>query len=173
MKNSQWKIFLRIGSGLVWGGLNSHLNNLDRNICKTFLSLFPVKYSVINLFLLLAHMQFPTIDHYIHMSRHRKATIRTKWTFLCVCSYVCNDAEFETAYKQAPKRNLRLGKEKSSFIMFSFWGELLYLYKNCMDPCPRSIIHSLAQWQHWANIWTWEFSIFCMIDMVLKLVSGV
>ena len=55
------------------------------------LSLSLVKYSVLNLFLVLAHMQFPILDHYMHTSRHRKATIRSKWTFYCVCSYVCNE----------------------------------------------------------------------------------
>ena len=67
------------------------------------------------------------VDHYIHTSTHWKATIKSKWTFFCVCSYVCNDPELETAYKQAPKtgfiQNISPGKEKESFIMFRFWGK--------------------------------------------------
>ena len=42
---------------------------------KLSFSLFLVKYSVLNLFLVLAHMQFPILDHYIHMSKHRKWSI--------------------------------------------------------------------------------------------------
>ena len=99
------------------------VDSLKTTLWSSF-SLFPVKYSVRKLFLVLAHMQFPILDHYIHMSRHWKATIRTIWTFLCVCWYVCNDPELETAYKQAPKTsfrmNISLGKEKRNFIMFSF-----------------------------------------------------
>ena len=61
-------------------------------------------------------MQFPIQDHHIHMSRQRKATIRSKWTLFCVCSYVCNDLEWETAYKQAPKQgfqqNISQGRER-------------------------------------------------------------
>ena len=52
-------------------------------------------------------MQFPIQDHYIHTSRHRKTTIRSKWTFFCGSSYVCNDLEWETAYKQAPKKGFK------------------------------------------------------------------
>ena len=61
-------------------------------------------------------MQFPILDHYIHMRRHRKATIRSKWTIFCVCLYVCNDTEWETAYEQAPKtglkQNISQGRER-------------------------------------------------------------
>ena len=49
-------------------------------------------------------MQFPIQDHYIHTSRHRKDTIRSKWALFCVCSYVYNDLEWETTYEQAPKK---------------------------------------------------------------------
>ena len=61
-------------------------------------------------------MQFPIQDHYIHMSRHRKATIRSEWTLFCVCLYVCNDLEWETANEQAPKekgfqQNISQGRE--------------------------------------------------------------
>ena len=98
------------------------------------LSLFLAKYSVLNLFLLLVRVQFPIQEHYIHMSRHRKATIRSEWTFFCLCSYECNDTEWENAYKQATKtgliQNISLGREKESFIMFSFWG-------NQMDSPPK------------------------------------
>ena len=52
------------------------------------LFLFLVKYSVWNLLVELAHMQFPMQDHYIHTSRHRKATIRSKWTFFCGSSFI-------------------------------------------------------------------------------------
>ena len=52
-------------------------------------------------------MQFPIQDHYIHMSRHRKATIRSKWTLFCVSLHVCNDLEWETAYEEAPKKNFQ------------------------------------------------------------------
>ena len=38
------------------------------------LSLFLVKYSFLNLFLVLVHMQFPIKCHYIHTSRQRKAS---------------------------------------------------------------------------------------------------
>ena len=41
----------------------------------SFLSLFLGKYSVLNLFLVFAHMQFPILDYYIHTSRHRKRSI--------------------------------------------------------------------------------------------------
>ena len=34
-----------------------------------------VKYSVLNLSLVLAHMQFPILYHYIPKSRHRKGSI--------------------------------------------------------------------------------------------------
>ena len=61
-------------------------------------------------------MQFPIQDHYIHTSRHSKATIRSKWTLFCVCSYVCNNLEWETAYEQAPKKgfqqNISQGRER-------------------------------------------------------------
>ena len=80
------------------------------------LFLFLVKYSVGNKFLELAHMQFPIQDHYIHTSRHRKDTIRSKWTLFCVCSYVCNALEWETACEQAPKKgfqqNISQGRER-------------------------------------------------------------
>ena len=77
---------------------------------------------------MLAHIQFPILDHYIRVSRHRKDTIRSKWTFFCVCSYECNDPEWETAYEQASKTGLKQdileGREREreieSFIMFSF-----------------------------------------------------
>ena len=61
-------------------------------------------------------MQFPIQDHYIHMRRHRKPTIRSKWTHFCVCSYICNNPEWETAYEQAPKtglkQNISQGRER-------------------------------------------------------------
>ena len=77
------------------------------------LSLFLVKYSVF----LLVCLQFPIQDHYIHTSRHWKATIRSRWTFFCVCLYECNDPEWETACEQAKKKtgliqNISLGTEK-------------------------------------------------------------
>ena len=63
-------------------------------------------------------MQFPIQDHYIHMSRHRKATIS---------SYVCNDLEWETAYEQAPKKvfNIIFLKEERErkLQIFSSLGE--------------------------------------------------
>ena len=43
-------------------------------ICSTFL--FQVKYSVLNLFLLLVCMQLPIQNHYIHMTRQRKGSIQ-------------------------------------------------------------------------------------------------
>ena len=102
------------------------------------LSLFLAKYSVLNL--LLACMQFRIQEYYIHTSRHRKATIRSKWTFFCVCPYECNDPEWGTAYKQSTKtgliQNISQGREKESFIMFSFWG----------NGFP-SKIRSFARWQ--------------------------
>ena len=68
------------------------------------------------------------------MSGHIKATIRSKWTFFCVCSYGYNDPELENAYKQATKtgliQNISLETEKERFIMFSFWG-------NKMDYPPK------------------------------------
>ena len=93
---------------------------------EALFSLFLVKYSVWNLFWCLFVCSFPfQIITYIHTSTHWKATIRSKWTLFCVCSYVCNDPELETAYEQAPKtgfiQNISLGKEKKSFIIFRFW----------------------------------------------------
>ena len=73
---------------------------LDLFICKTFLSLsLPCEIFCLKPVLELAHMQFSIQSHYIHMSRYRKATIRSKWTLFCVCLYVCNDPEWETLYK--------------------------------------------------------------------------
>ena len=92
------------------------------NIMKLFFS-FPSK--IFSFWCLFVCRTFPILDNYIYMSRHWKATIRSKWTFSCVYLYVCNDPELETAYKQAPKTgfilNISLGKEKRSFIMFSLW----------------------------------------------------
>ena len=52
---------------------------IDLSLPKTehyeALSLSLVKYSVLNLFLVLAHMKFPILDHYIHMNGHRKRSI--------------------------------------------------------------------------------------------------
>ena len=93
-------------------------------------------------------MQFPIQDHYIHTSKHRKATISSKWTFFCVCLYVCNDTEWETAYEQTPKtglkQNISQGRESESFIMFSFWGDPMdFPFKNC-GPCTLVIIHKYS-----------------------------
>ena len=82
------------------------------------LSLFLVKYSVFNLFFCLFTCSFPFT--------RCKATIRSEWTFLCVCSYECNDPEWKTVLEQAKKtgliQNIPLGREKESFIMFSLLG---------------------------------------------------
>ena len=52
---------------------------LELYICKTFLSLsLPCEIFCLKPVLVLAHVQFPILDHYIHMSRHREATIRSK-----------------------------------------------------------------------------------------------
>ena len=62
-----------------WTGVHAIFLEVKQFTSKTehyeALSLFLVKYSVLNLFLVLAHMQFPILDHYIHMSRHRKGSI--------------------------------------------------------------------------------------------------
>ena len=91
-------------------------------------------------------MQFPIQDHYIDASRHRKATIRSEWTFFCLCSYECNDSEWEIAYEQATKRGLIqnispgrencLEKEREKIIILSFLGE-------CMPSPPE--IENFAQ----------------------------
>ena len=61
-------------------------------------------------------MQFPIQDHYIHMSRHRNLQLHLNVPLFCVCSYVCNDLEWETAYEQAPKngfqQNISQGRER-------------------------------------------------------------
>ena len=46
----------------------------------------------------------------------RKATIRSEWTFFCLCSYEYNGPELETTYEQATKtgliQNISPGREK-------------------------------------------------------------
>ena len=64
----------------------------------------PSDYSVWNLFLMLVRIQFSNQDHYIHMGRHIKARIRSKWTFFCVCLYDCNDPEWKN-YIQTSTKN--------------------------------------------------------------------
>ena len=98
------------------------------------------------------------LDHYIHTRRHWKATIRAKWTFLRVCSYVCNDPEFETAYEQAPKTgfrlNIPLGKEKKSFIcsVFGRIRQRKFVLMSMWDQwfC-EAILFWLVIWKYYLN----------------------
>ena len=66
-----WMI-LSAGATIFEGRIN--VFSIKLNIIKLSLSLFLAKYSVGNLFLVLADMQFPIQDHYIHMSRYRKGS---------------------------------------------------------------------------------------------------
>ena len=86
-------------------------------------SLFPVKYSVWNLFLELVHMQFQMLDHYIHMRRQWKVTIRTKWMCLCVCMNVMKPLSWTFAnFFQC-----------FVFLIYLLQSLILCLWKECMD----------------------------------------
>ena len=95
-------------------------------------------------------MQFSILDHYIHTSRHRKVTIRSKWTLSCVCLYVCNDPEWETAYGQAPKngfqQHISQGRERELHNV-QFLGESDSPFKNC-GPFTLVIIHNPCAGQY-------------------------
>ena len=102
------------------------------------------------------HMQFPILDHYILVSRHWKDTIRTKWTFPCVCSYECNDPELETAYmvkrmeimKKINFQYHQILSKQFSFILLYLCGlwwkwEFAQLCKKCPFG-TKDILHSLC-----------------------------
>ena len=84
------------------------------------------------------------------MSRHRKATVRSKWTLFCVCLYVCNDLEWETAYEQATKKgfqqNSSQGRERESFIMF--FGRIQWIPPVKIEAPARGSYISLCRADH-------------------------
>ena len=85
------------------------------------LSLFLVKYSVLNLFLLLCCCS-------LHSYKQREKKVLSDPIVAFLCLLICSDPEWETAYKHATKtgliQNISLGREKAYIFGHNLLGEI-------------------------------------------------